>query len=343
MSRIESVDSIRVLAIISVIAIHTTPFFYEVYENDVYYRIGIAINQLARFAVPFFFVISGYFWGLKIRSGKEPLSATNKMAVRIITIFMGWSLIYLLPYNFSAFQELGLPGPLKVAYWNLLSLSQDPVKILFQGTKGHLWFLVALLFALYISFLFVNHNAERSLLIFSIFLYIAGVVVKSYSDTPIGLHVDFNTRNGPFFSTLLFSSGYALSRYHPKEEWFYYGLGALVLGLLLHFTEIYTLMKMYSTSMLQDYVFGTYLMGMGAAILSLSNHPFLRVKALSNLGQNVLGIYAIHFIFVDIAHPIDKVIDSALWEIGYVFLVLTLSIVSVFLMSKSAILRRVIS
>jgi surface polysaccharide O-acyltransferase-like enzyme len=343
MNRIESVDSVRLLAIISVIAIHTEPFFYQTLGSKVYFHLEVVINQFARFAVPFFFVISGYFWGLKIRSGKHLLVATNKMGFRIICIFLVWSLIYLLPYNLSIIYEIGILSAMEVACSNLLVLLREPGVMLLEGTKGHLWFLVGLLFALYISFLFVNRNAEKLLLVFSVFLYIAGVLLKSYSDSPVGYSVDFNTRNGPFFSTLLFSSGYFISRYRPNLSWFNYGLITFVFGVLLHFTEIYMLNKFYGTSTVQDYVFGTYLMGFGAAVLSLSNHSLLRVKALSRFGQMVLGVYAVHIIFVDIARPIDMIIDSIWWELGYVLLVLILSIVSVVWMSKVPILKRVVS
>ncbi len=286
MKRIESVDSIRLLAIISVIVIHTTPFANNPYNSDTYYRASIIINQLARFAVPFFFVISGFFWGLKIRSGEDPFSVTKAMALRISTIFLAWSFIYLLPYNLSAIFEYGLLGPIKVAYWNALNLLEEPGKLFLQGTKVHLWFLVGLLFSLYISLVFVNRKADKSLLIFAFSLYVVGVLFKSYVDTPIGFNVDFNTRNGPFFSTLLFSSGYFLSKNKPNEKWFVYGLGLFFVGCIFHFIEIYTLMKLFGTNMKHDYVFGTYLMGVGAAVLSLSNRRILRLRFINGLEFN---------------------------------------------------------
>jgi len=83
MNRISSVDTIRLLAIISVIAIHTRPFSYNEDSGELYYYLDIFINQMARFAVPFFFVISGYFWGVKIRNGADIISTTKNMINRI--------------------------------------------------------------------------------------------------------------------------------------------------------------------------------------------------------------------------------------------------------------------
>lgn len=115
----------------------------------------------------------------------------------------------------------------------------------------------------------------------------------------------------------------------------------LSFGALLHFLEIYTLMKLFGTSLIRDYVFGTYFRGVGA-VLALSNHAVLRAKVFSVIGRMVLGIYAVHYIFVDILRPIDNIIKSVFWEVSYVFLVLVLSILSVLILSKSTFLRCII-
>ncbi len=74
MERIESVDVFRLIAIVAVIAIHTSPFHVDVDgENEAYMYADMIINQLSRFAVPFFYVTSGYFWGLKVRKSSDPV------------------------------------------------------------------------------------------------------------------------------------------------------------------------------------------------------------------------------------------------------------------------------
>ncbi len=56
------------------------------------------------------------------------------MAKRITMIFFAWSLIYLLPLNIGAFMITGV-GPIKVSYWNVVGLLNEPVSLLMQGTK----------------------------------------------------------------------------------------------------------------------------------------------------------------------------------------------------------------
>jgi len=138
------VDVFKLLAITAVIAIHTEPFRGSASgESNLYQYLGVLINQLSRFAVPFFFVISGYFWGTKIKGSVSVASVSISIAKRICLIFAAWSVIYALPYNISSIFEHGLLGSITVAYCNLINLSKDPVTLMMQGTKVHLWFLIA--------------------------------------------------------------------------------------------------------------------------------------------------------------------------------------------------------
>ena len=343
MNRIQSVDIFRLLAIIAVISLHTTPFKVESAVNtDLFEYLSVLINQLSRFAVPFFFIISGYFYSVKLNNGTDPLSAANKMGYRILTLFLFWCFVYLLPYNISAIYEHGILGPIKVSYWSINHLIAHPIKLVMQGTKIHLWFMISLLFSLYICSFFIYKKWIKSLIIISIVLYVIGVLAKSYIDTPFGLDIGFNTRNGPFFGTLFFTTGYIISTLKSNSKWLLYGFFIFLLGTSIHFCEIYTINQYFHTSLYQDYVFGTYLMGLGVALASLSNHPILHSKKMSNIGQMTLGIYAIHFIFVDLLKPFDTYLNSAAWEISYVLIVTMLSILPIHFLSKNTKIKRFI-
>jgi len=341
--RFTSVDSIRLLAILSVISIHTRPFSLPSEEfNSLYYYLDLTINQLARFAVPFFFAISGYFYGVKINKGGCPLLVAKRMLLKLTILYLGWCLIYFMPYNLSMIYEYGLLGPVKVAYWNLINSIENPTNLIFQGSKVHLWFLVSLMLCTSITSIFVKTKTIPALFLLSLILYFIGVFAKSYSATELGIKIDFNTRNGPFFGMLLFVTGYWISSKTPTKRWFYLGGIIFSLGVLTHFTEIYILMKLYNTSMLQDFVFGTYFMGVGAMLLSLSSHKVLSNKMFSTLGKMTLGIYASHFIFVDLLRPIDNLLNHPLWELFFVILVLGLSVTLTKLFSRSKYTKKLV-
>ena len=342
--RIQSVDIFKLLAIIAVIAIHTTPFEIDLQDsNNFYSYLFVIINQLARFAVPFFFVVSGYFWGAAIRIDNEVIPHSIKLVKKIATIFLFWCVIYLPLYN-STFKGQGLLDLVKAVFWgvhwHIRTLIQHPVVLLMAGTKGHLWFLIGLIFAVGISAIFIYQKWLKSLIIFSIALYITGVLAGAYSNTPIGIASEFNTRNGPFFSTLLFVSGYFISSLPITTRWLRYGFLVFCLGCIVHFSELYVLWRVYGISPLQNYVFGTYFMGVGVAMMALSNHQALQSQFLGNIGQMTLGIYAIHYIYVDLLTVIDQKIHSLIWEIGYVLIVLVLSVLSTVALSQFDFTRR---
>lgn len=137
MKRYYFVDSLRGLAILAVILIHITSSF--VTDKSSY--IALVLNQISRFAVPVFFIISG--WGLTISNKAEGnyLLFLRKQVVKIIFPYTIWSLIYVI-FNFL-----------------VLSKSVSLIAIItdyFTGdTYYHLYY-IPVLFVFYLSYPFVN-------------------------------------------------------------------------------------------------------------------------------------------------------------------------------------------
>jgi len=170
-------------------------------------------------------------------------------------------------------------------------------------------------------------------------------LAKSYVETPFGIRMDFDTRNGPFFGTIFFVAGYYLASFTPNSSWLSKGLAVFLFGLILQSVEVYLLWTVYGTgsyddfAMNQEYVIGTFFVGLGVSMAALSNHSFFRSKHLSNLGKFTPGIYVIHIFFVNLFQPVDEVYNSLSWEIGYVLLILFLSVTSVLLLSANKFTR----
>lgn len=336
MERILSIDTVRVIAITAVIAIHTYPFGSGIAsEQNTSMYIAILINQLSRFAVPFFFIISGYFWGIKTRKSLNPLDISSPMTKRLLLLFVCWSFVYLLPYSSTSLW-------LESTYQKITFFIQHPIKLLFEGTKDHLWFLMALICAVAICAIFIQFKKTKLLFYTALLLYFIGVLAGAYSQTPIGIELNFNTRNGPFFGTLLFFTGYYLSGLAVSKKWFLYGLICFSLGTLVHFAEVVFLWKYYQTTLVQDFVFGTYFMGLGISLVALSNQPFLQSKRLSEIGKLTLGIYAIHYVFVDLFSARVKTFHSPLMDIIFLLVVALLSLFVTWLFSKNKYLKKVV-
>lgn len=344
MQRIHSVDICRLIAIFAVIIIHTQPF--APLHPDLYGRFGETgwvINQAARFAVPFFFIISGYFWSLRQRTSTQPLADTLAMARRIAIIFLAWTAIYLLPFDIAAMARLGWSGPLKMTYWNMAALAEKPGKALMQGSQIHLWFLPALLSALAVCAILLRRRWYRALALIAIVLYVGGMLASAYARTPLGWSAGFEVRNGPVFSTLLFATGVYLSRLTSSPRWLAGGLLLFCAGMGCQIGEMYYLSHYYGVSPYLNFTVGTYFMGLGFALVALSNHRWLQGQRLSAIGRYTLGIYAIHFVFVDVFRGVRAITDSALWQLAYPLLVLLLSIMAALLMARSRLLRRIIA
>jgi hypothetical protein len=61
----------------------------------------------------------------------------------------------------------------------------------------------------------------------------------------------------------------------------------------------------WGTTMRQDYTVGTYLLGVGTALVALSRPAWKAVPMVSALGPLVLGAYACHMLYIKLLWPID--------------------------------------
>ena len=94
---VKSIDSLRILSILAVILIHTTTRTLEAAKfNLAGFPLTIFLNQIARFAVPLFFLISGFV--LETSSGPDIgyFSFLKKRFSKIFIPYVFWSAIYYL-------------------------------------------------------------------------------------------------------------------------------------------------------------------------------------------------------------------------------------------------------
>lgn len=331
----------RVVSIIAVIIIHTGPFKDDPTHVGASWDVATIINQLARFAVPFFFIVSGYLWAQRINHESDVYPVTFNMGKRVMIVFAVWCAIYLLPTDFSSVFESHPSGWLKQLYVNIRNMAKYPVRTLLNGTKYHLWFLPALLCALTISAFFIKRQKEFLLASLAVILYLVALFGKPYSDTSIGFHSSFNLRNGPFISLLFFVTGYFLQKLKTRPSWLPLGIMLSVLGIILHFAELYVLHEKWGITMRQDFLLGTYFYGLGIALIALSGTRILNSERIALIGPSVLGIYTSHPMFVELLRPIGRQFsDSIIWSTTFVAAVFSLSYTLVRIMARFSLTRR---
>jgi surface polysaccharide O-acyltransferase-like enzyme len=98
--RIKSIDSLRGLAILAVLLIHTTTRSLEASNfNIVGFSWTLFLNQITRFAVPLFIIISGFVLELSYHEESYWLFIKKRFS-KIFVPYTLWSIFYyLLIYN----------------------------------------------------------------------------------------------------------------------------------------------------------------------------------------------------------------------------------------------------
>lgn len=342
--RYQGVDAVRLLAIVFVIAIHTTPFERPGVPVGSEWDAATVVNEMARFAVPFFFVVSGYFWGKKITDRRAVWKVSLPTIRRLSVLFVVWSALYLLPWNVYDAMTGHATGTVDQFVKNLRSALGRPVLTLLQGTRGHLWFLSSLVVCVCLASLFVRFGRDGWLYLLSFLLFMIGLAGKAYQDAPWGFDASFNFRNGPFFALAFFVTGYGLQKRPPLAQGLRVGAVMAVAGCLLQAVELMAVHRLWGTTMCQDFVAGTNLYGVGVALMALSKPGLCGALRLQPLAQLVLGVYVSHIIFVDLLGPLERASQgSVLGGIASVAAVFGLSLSLAWVLAQWPWTRRLVS
>jgi len=332
-NRIETIDTMRVIAMLAVIQIHSP---WHGATDAVSLNSATILNYLMRFAVPFFFVISGYLWSARCASTDQYWPRSVAITKRALLIFCFWSLIYAAAESV----RLGQEGGMRSVVARMVSVVHPfhPlgfVNSVLEGTKTHLWFLPSLAMAASISGALLARRRERTLFVLAIVLFALGLAGSAYSQTPYGFTVNFNFWNGPFLSLIMFVSGYAIYRYGQGIALLPVGIGLTMGGFALQLVESIWIHQKWGAPFAHDYVAGTYFFGVGMSMIALSNAPLLRIKSLASIGPLILGVYASHFFFVERIHQLEGVVDEPYFrEVVWIAIVFSLALATSFVLAR---------
>lgn len=285
--KIASLELGRIISMFAIVLLHnhiliSAPLF------DGTPWVGYIVNQLARFSVPFFFLLSGYLIQPKLSS--DPFHTLISYSLPLIKIWVVWSVICLLmPFNWEMWTTQGYMAE-RSAYWGWLM--QNPLNTFMEGGLVHLWFIPGLVCAVAIIALGVKLQITVLLPVVAIALYLYGLAAGSY-DNITGIVAPFFTRNGPFFSTLLVWLGYEIRRKNYTLSIQVASLLA-VIGMCIHFFEAYWLTGFDKAFNIHDFLLGTPFWGLGLFFILLNNplwgnHPYV-----FKLSSMVLGVYIVH-------------------------------------------------
>lgn len=214
MERNYSLDYLKFFATFFVVIIHTSPFQHVYVWGINGDDINFVLNTLARFAVPFFFMASGYLFAQKILQLKleNQIQYYKKYIYKIIKLFATWTAFYhifelLLVLSTSYFKGL---------YWKTQVLhyirSMEMLKLFYYGYY-HLWYLSALIVSITLIFLFIRKGLLLHLFFVSLGLNLVGLLGQSYSFL---YNLPVQTRDAIFFGLFYTCCGCLFARYQKQ-------------------------------------------------------------------------------------------------------------------------------
>lgn len=289
-NKIASLEFSRVIAMFAIVGLHCQ-MALTYWQWDGVPWVGYMLNQLARFAVPLFFLISGFL--IQPKLSVNPIETLKNYAKPLLKIWLVWSAICLLvPFRWQAVAESGYLVE-RQAYWDYLML--NPFNSLLEGGLVHLWFIPALVIAVAIIAFLVHIRMAQLLLPTAVLLYLYGVFAGSYI-TITELPTPFFTRNGPFFSTLLVVLGY-LARAHQWKWSRNNTIRVILAGMALHFGEAYYLINYDIAFNSHDFLFWYCDLGTWRIHVAIGSSKFWQyalglqmvTKYLGSLRESLIG------------------------------------------------------
>jgi len=301
-SRNASLDALRVVSFLGIVALHVAGGGFTGNKP-----IGFVVDEMSRFAVPVFFLLSAYFW--REEDLAAPLRLTWKLARRVIPAFA---------------VVLAVTVALRLIEGSHLRLELSPGGVLHLvwtgGPAFHLWFLPALVLGGAIVVVLMKYLGLRWTMAIAFFLYATGTVLGAYSPTLLGLRFPFwFDRNGLFFAPVFLVGGIFLRRHRAMLENLPVTAIALAATILaaLHLAEGYFVVGRYPMG--HDFSIAT--LGYAFAVAILFMRLDLRSPIWSILGQATFGAYLIHLIVLHTLATYLKLGASSWMMIALVFTV----------------------
>lgn len=298
MERNYAIDFIKFFAIVAVVVIHTFP------SDD---KLGFfLLDNFSRFAVPFFFVASGYLFGLKVLNNPQPAAYFKRYVTKILKIYVSWLLFYI---GYDVLRIVLSGGSVKhelSKYFEELT----PLNLFYygHGTSGYqLWFVISLAWSMCAVYLFFRLKRITLLLILSLCFNIAGLFGQSYSF--FGELSVTSTRDALFIGLFYTTLGCWFAHRLPfMQTWKFEKktyLSMIGLFLILQAGEGYFLTKVLSSKQGEYFLSTIFLTAI--LFLFVVNTPQIGKGVwITKIGGNALGIYAVHVLLIDIVDIVFK-------------------------------------
>ena len=296
-----------------VVAIHTDPFRgVGTYGN----LANFVIDSTARFAVPFFFMTSGYLFARKTADGNAA-GYIGKQATTLTSLYV-FGLVLAAPVFLAG--TILSEGVKSGEVVGKLAGFVSPLELFYYGDSVSviLWFLPALAYSLLLIYSIDRLDATRYLIPVSLGLHVVGLLGSSYA---MFLEVPVEHRDALFFGFFYTSVGYYVhdSDWRPDTARSTLYLSATAVFAALNLWERYLLgyvltgetfaQGVYTAS----YTVGTALFSISLFLYLLSRPGLGAGTPLPSWGGYAVGIYVVH---PALLYPLERA-DALTRQIGY--------------------------
>lgn len=200
--RIDSIDVFRLVAFFFVVILHAG--FFEEYG----FYAGVIFRLFSRWAVPFFFMLTGFFIFHSVVD-----FPFQRHVAKLLRVFVVSSCIYFFVNILRHDDAFG---------------GEYPV---FAGTYLHLWFLNSMLVGLLLFWLLRSMCSLKTLLLLALFLYFSFFICDLFNAAGENKELFFFIRHLSGFSFIVF--GYftaSLTVQKTISLWWFPGLACLIIG-----------------------------------------------------------------------------------------------------------------
>jgi probable poly-beta-1,6-N-acetyl-D-glucosamine export protein len=187
-----AVDGLRVVAILAVVMIHVTTKMLQMHGGDVVgHPVTLILNQISRFAVPLFFMMSGYVLELSHKD-ESYFKYLKRRVNKILVPYVFWSLVYgliIYPQNIASLPRL----------------------LIFGGAAYQLYFIPAIL-VFYVIFPVIHKTVkfiDNRWVMWGLLLIQMGFLYRDYYIKPWGVPESVKI---PFLAFWVFLTGIVAAR-----------------------------------------------------------------------------------------------------------------------------------
>lgn len=315
-----------IIDILKILFAYLIMLHHIILQHDISNGVTKAISYFISLAVPYFFVVSGYFLFSKISNNYNMKSLIIKeYSKKIIIMYAIWTMV-MLPFRISDVLSIGFNLKEQVIYW----LKYIRI-VLFIG-EYQLWYLLGIIQALIIFWICNKKNDLKVCIVFAGAFYLVKIVIEYFSEVINGnmiLKSIFNmynilfgtTRNGIFVGFIYIIIGCIFVKIKNKRN-------PMIIGILLIFTLISGYLLNVSNYIILAEIFKTIsvilLFEFSIQITVLKGGLVLR-----NISTLIYALHMAVILFLEICIGLDNIF------IEFILSIIVTTIISLFIIKLS--------